>query len=77
MPKSHRAARAGRADTHYPDFVDPSGAEFADMEAVKDEAVRCSADMLKGGHAGHLWSGEPSVLWVWTSRKAAGIRFSR
>ena len=46
--------------------------EFANMAAVKDEAVRCSADVLKGVHAEHLWSGEPWVLWVSDQPKGGG-----
>ena len=45
-------------------LLDATGLEFADMEAVKDEAVKCSTDMLKGVHSDALWSGEPWVLWV-------------
>jgi hypothetical protein len=53
-------------------LLDPTGVEFADMEAVKDEAVKCSGDMLKGVHGEHLWSGEPWVLWVSDQPKGAG-----
>ena len=44
--------------------LDADGLEFADMEAAKDEAVKASADLLKGVRADSLWSGEPWVLWV-------------
>jgi hypothetical protein len=44
--------------------LDPDGAEFADVAAVKDEAVRCGADLLKCFRADKVWAGEPWVLWV-------------
>ena len=34
------------------------------MEAVRNEAVQSSADMLKGLHGEHFWTGEPWMLWV-------------
>ena len=45
-------------------MLDEEGIELNDMNDVKDEAIKSSADMLKGLHADHFWSGEPWVLWV-------------
>jgi hypothetical protein len=45
-------------------LLDPNGIEFADMEAVKHEAVKSGAEMLRSVKVDHLWSGDPWVLWV-------------
>jgi hypothetical protein len=45
-------------------ILDNEGTEFADLSAVKEEAVRSSGDMLKGLNGEHLWAGEPWLLWV-------------
>jgi hypothetical protein len=45
-------------------IFDAEGMELGDMVAVKTEAIQSSADMLKGLHAEHFWSGEPWMLWV-------------
>ena len=45
-------------------MLDEEGLELSDMEAVREEAVQSSADMLKGLAGGKFWSGEPWVLWV-------------
>jgi len=45
-------------------LLDPEGVDLADFDAVKNEAVQSSADMLKGLHGEHFWSGEPWLLWV-------------
>jgi hypothetical protein len=45
-------------------ILDEQGIEFDNMQAVKNEAVRSSADLLKGLHGEHFWSGEPWQLWV-------------
>jgi hypothetical protein len=45
-------------------MLDEEGIEFDDMEAVKNEAVQSSADMLKGLHGEHFWTGDPWLLWV-------------
>ena len=45
-------------------ILDDEGNEFADIEALKKEAVQCSAELLKGRYSEEFWTGEPSVLWV-------------
>jgi hypothetical protein len=45
-------------------MLDEEGIEFDDMDAVKNEAVQSSADMLKGLKGEHFWTGEPWTLWV-------------
>jgi hypothetical protein len=45
-------------------MLDEEGIELDDMEAVRNEAVQSSADMLKGLHGEHFWTGEPWMLWV-------------
>ncbi|MFL5037301.1 MAG: DUF6894 family protein [Microvirga sp.] len=62
-------------------LLDGEGTEFADMNAVRNEAVGSSADLLKGLHGEHFWSGEPWLLWVTDQPNGGGntvltLRFS-
>jgi hypothetical protein len=45
-------------------MLDEEGMELDSMDAVRDEAVQSSADMLKGLHGEQFWTGEPWLLWV-------------
>jgi hypothetical protein len=45
-------------------IFDDEGMEFDDIEGVKTEALKSSADMLKGLQDDHFWTGVPWVLWV-------------
>jgi hypothetical protein len=48
-------------------------AEFPSVEAVKDNAVRASGEMLRGvNHGQDFWSGEPWKLWVTDGPKGTG-----
>src|SRR3954463_11891508 len=62
-------------------ILDEEGIEFDNMQGVKDEAVGSSADLLKGLHGEHFWSGEPWLLWVTDQPNGGGntvltLRFS-
>ena len=45
-------------------MFDAEGMEIADIADVRQEAVQSSADMLRGLHGAHFWTGEPWMLWV-------------
>ena len=45
-------------------IFDDEGMEFDDMEGVKNEAIKSSADMLKSLNGEQFWKGEPWLLWV-------------
>jgi hypothetical protein len=45
-------------------MLDDEGMELDDMQAVKEEAVKSSTDLLKGLQGPEFWSGEPWKLWV-------------
>jgi hypothetical protein len=45
-------------------MLDDEGLEFANLEAVRNEGLLSSADMLKALTGDHFWSGDPWVLWV-------------
>jgi hypothetical protein len=54
-------------------ILDEDGSEFPSVEAVKDNAVRASAEMLRGlKHEVDFWSGEPWKLWVTDGPNGAG-----
>jgi hypothetical protein len=53
-------------------ILDEQGIEFDNIQEVKDEAVRSSADLLKGLHSEYFWSGEPWLLWVTDQPNGAG-----
>jgi hypothetical protein len=53
-------------------MLDEQGMELGDMEAVKNEAVRTSADLLKGIRGPRFWTGEPWKLWVTDQPNASG-----
>jgi hypothetical protein len=53
-------------------MLDEEGIELDDMEAVKNEAVQSSADMLKGLHGERFWTGEPWMPWVTDQPNGAG-----
>ena len=45
--------------------LDSDGFDFPDLDAAKDEAIRCSGEMLRGlKHGPEFWSGTPWRLWV-------------
>ena len=46
------------------EVLDDEGMELPDMDAVKNEAVQSSSDMLKEIYGEHFWTGEPWLLWV-------------
>jgi hypothetical protein len=49
-------------------ILDEDGSEFPNVDAVKDNAVRASGEMLRGlNHGQDFWSGEPWKLWVQTA----------
>jgi hypothetical protein len=45
-------------------MLDEEGMELDNMDAVQKEAVQSSADLLRGRHGTHFWTGEPWLLWV-------------
>jgi hypothetical protein len=46
-------------------ILDDEGSEFPSVEAVKNNAIRASGEMLRGlDHDLNFWSGEPWKLWV-------------
>jgi hypothetical protein len=52
--------------------LDEEGLELRDMEAVKDEAVQATADLVKGMKGSAFWSGETWKMWVTDKPKGAG-----
>src|SRR4051794_7647843 len=54
------------------EMLDENGVEFADMNAIKQEAVQAAAELLGGLHGRHFWSGEPWKLWVTDQANGAG-----
>jgi hypothetical protein len=45
-------------------MLDDEGLDLSDLDAVKEEAVQSSAEMLKGMEGARFWQGEPWRLWV-------------
>ena len=54
------------------EMLDEDGIELSGMEAVRLEAIQASAELLKGQHGAHFWSGEPWKLWVTDQPKGGG-----
>ena len=54
-------------------ILDDEGSEFPSVEAVKNNAIRASGEMLRGlDHDLNFWSGEPWKLWVTDDPNATG-----
>jgi hypothetical protein len=46
-------------------ILDEDGAEFSSVEAVKNNAIKASGEMLRSlNHGVHFWSGEAWKLWT-------------
>jgi hypothetical protein len=45
-------------------LLDEEGVELAGMDAVREEAIQSSGDLLKREHGPNFWTGEPWKLWV-------------
>ena len=56
-------------------LLDDTGLDLADIAAVQNEAVRTSAELLRGGHSGTLWNGTPWRMWVTDKPKGEGKTF--
>jgi hypothetical protein len=62
-------------------LLDDTGLDFIDVAGAQNEAVRASADMLKGGPHPTLWNGTPWRMWVTDEPNGEGktlftLRFS-
>jgi hypothetical protein len=44
--------------------LDDTGAEFADLSSVRNEAIKVSGALLRDGADVKLWDGTPWRLWV-------------
>jgi hypothetical protein len=53
-------------------MYDEEGLELADLNAIQEEALQSSADMIKGLDGQHLWNGTPWKLWVTDQPKGEG-----
>jgi hypothetical protein len=56
-------------------LLDDTGLDLADVAAVQNEAVRASAELLKGWPSATLWNGTPWRMWVTDSPKGEGKNF--
>jgi Domain of unknown function (DUF6894) len=56
-------------------LLDDTGLDLADIAAVQNEAVRASADILKGGPRPTLWHGTPWQMWVTDKPNGEGKTF--
>jgi hypothetical protein len=56
-------------------LLDSDGLELIDLAAAQKEAVRASADVLKGGPGATLWEGTPWRLWVTDKPDGGGQTF--
>jgi hypothetical protein len=45
-------------------LFDDEGMELSNLDAVRQEALLSSTEMLRGHNASEFWSGEPWKLWV-------------
>jgi hypothetical protein len=56
-------------------ILDDVGQEFPDLSAVQTEALRASADLLKGGPSVDVWDGTPWRMWVTDKPDGEGKTF--
>jgi hypothetical protein len=54
------------------EMLDQEGVELLDLSAVKEEAVKASAELLEGLDQEEFWNGEPWKLWVTDKPNGAG-----
>jgi hypothetical protein len=54
------------------EMLDDEGIELSNMQAVKDEVLKVSVDLLGGLHASEFWNNEPWKLWVTDRPGGAG-----
>ena len=45
-------------------LLDGEGMELSSTEAIREEAIQSSGELLKGANGPNFWSGEPWRLWV-------------
>jgi hypothetical protein len=45
-------------------LFDDEGMELSSLDAVRQEAVISSTEMIRGHGGSQFWSGEPWMLWV-------------
>ena len=54
-------------------ILDEEGAEFSNLDAVKNNAIRASGEMVRSlNHGENFWSGEPWKLWVTDGPNSTG-----
>ena len=46
------------------ELLDDEGIELSDMNAVREEAIQSSGELVTGLHGPDFWTGEPWKLWV-------------
>jgi hypothetical protein len=56
-------------------LFDDIGQDLPDIAAVQTEALRASADLLKGGPSFSVWDGVPWRMWVTDKPEGEGKTF--
>jgi hypothetical protein len=54
------------------EMLDQEGVDLGDLNAVREEAVKASAELLGSLHENEFWNGEPWKLWVTDKPNGAG-----
>jgi len=56
-------------------LLDDTGLDLPDIAAARNEAVRTSGNLLKGGPSATMWDGTPWRLWVTDKPNGEGQTF--